>query len=124
MKNILISFTCIAGLALIFCIGCETDSASEPVRVSPNSVSIRQGQQIEFEAFDGYQYTWSLENDSWGTLSTRTGSRTTYTSTYTPASNSTEVTQILTCTSTIEGSATGSNATPYAVTGQATITHM
>ncbi|MCX7591188.1 MAG: hypothetical protein N2255_06115, partial [Kiritimatiellae bacterium] len=65
--------------------GCETESASSPIRITPDSVTIRKGESVEFTATGGFIYEWHLQDDkdpakNWGVLSTRTGSRTVYTS--------------------------------------------
>lgn len=105
--------------------GCEIESASENnVAITPVSTTILEGQSVEFTASGGYEYTWSFEDSSkeyWGTLSTRTGNKTTYTSMYSPASNATDRTQVLIVTSTLTGS---SSTNSYAMTAEAYITHL
>lgn len=104
--------------------GCETEPVgTTQVKVSPESVTISEGQAIEFTARDGFEYQWSLTagKEQWGTLSTRQGARTVYTSMYTPPSAATDITQILTVTSVIRGA--GGTNTAAGVTAQAYITH-
>jgi hypothetical protein len=112
--------------------GCETRSSSATVSVSPSSVTISQGQSITFTARGGYEYTWSLESgrESWGTLSTRNGDTTVYTSRYSP-SNSENNVQIVHVTAWIEGAGTtssGTNSTSsstgYSQSGEAYVTHL
>ena len=112
----------LAVVAAVFT-ACETEPASTRVEVTPSSATIREGQSIEFTAHRGYEYTWDLENEGWGVLSTRTGSRTVYTSYYTPASNTTDAVQLLTVTSTLPGGA-GTNDPPEHWTAEAYIRHL
>ena len=70
---------------LLFSGGCEVDSASNRVRISPESSTIRKGEWGTFSAEGGYFYSWSLENEEWGRLSARHGNPVIYTSTYTPS---------------------------------------
>ena len=108
--------------------GCEdldVNPASDKITISPDSVALVEGQSQVFTASGGYEYTWSLKNDGWGSLSTRSGNQTTYTSLYTPSTNSAE--QILFVTSSIPNNVGGSssNATPVVNSGaQAHITHV
>jgi hypothetical protein len=112
-----------AGSILMVGTGCETDSAHDRLRLSPESAVLSKGQSQEFVVSGGYTYTWSLASPEHGRLSARTGDRTVYTSTYTPATNA--VTQrVMTVTSTIEGSAASStNAAAYSVSAEAIVTH-
>ena len=71
--------------ALLLSGGCDVDSASERIRISPESSTIRKGEVGTFTAENGYFYTWSLENEEWGRLSARHGNPVFYTSTYTPS---------------------------------------
>ena len=71
--------------ALLLSGGCEVDSASNRVRISPESSTIRKGEVGMFTAEGGYVYTWSLENEQWGRLSARHGNPVFYTSAYTPS---------------------------------------
>ena len=81
------------------CEDIEAKPATAQVRITPDSASLNVGQSQLFTASGGYEYTWSLEQDSWGTLSARSGSETIYTSTYDPGTN-TSSPQELTVTST------------------------
>lgn len=86
--------------------GCDTDSASSAVDVSPSSVVLSQGESATFTASGGYEYTWSLDpNDGSGRLSTFKGPTVTYTCLTTNTSSPKKVV----VTSTIEGSSTGSS---------------
>jgi hypothetical protein len=103
--------------------GCDLDTAStsDSVSVEPSSATLAKGQSQEFVASGGYDYKWSLDDESAGTLSTRKGDRTVFTALSAPTG--TVVT--LTVTSTIEGTAeepATTNALPsYSRTGEAVI---
>lgn len=104
--------------------GCEIESASaNNVSITPSSVGIREDESVEFTASGGYEYTWSLDEESWGVLSDKTGSKTTYTSRYDPGTNTTAKVQVLTVTSTITGSS-GTNSSPYEMTAEAYVEHL
>ena len=125
MKKLYIFTACsIAFIIASFLTGCETKSASSSVSITPDSTTIIIGQSITFTASGGYEYSWSLENNSWGTLSNLKGSSTVYTSRYNPGTNSTPATQIITVQSSIEGSSGGTNANTYSVTATAIISHL
>ncbi len=106
--------------------GCETRSADAPVHISPGSAELRVGQSVTLTAQQGYDCTWSLEDETWGTLSTRRGPSTVYTSRYEPTVEEGHAVQTVTLTSTIEGRAEGSgtNSTGYVKTSEAYITHL
>jgi hypothetical protein len=88
--------------------GCDTDSASSAVEVSPSSVVLSQGESANFTASGGYEYTWSLDpNDGSGRLNTSKGP----TVTYTCLTTSTNSSKRVVVKSTIEGSSTGSSIT-------------
>jgi len=106
--------------------GCDSDSSSSRITVTPASATISEGQSIEFVASGGYEYTWSLTEYSsgaepYGRLSSKTGSRVTYTS-LRNGSGAAEV-RVLTVTSTIEG-ADATNSSPGEWTTEAYITHV
>ncbi len=89
--------------------GCDTDSASSEISVSPSSVVLNKGQSAEFTAADGYDYTWTLDPaDGSGRLSGSTGPKVTYTCLATNIGGSPKKVVV---TSTIKGSSTGSAAT-------------
>ena len=119
----------VAGAGLLIS-GCETESASSPIRISPSSVSIEKNQTVRFTVSGGYDHTWSLETDDWGMLSTRTGSATAYTSLYDPGTDTNTgpktALQILTVVSTIQGtsSQSGTNTVPYQATAEAYVYHI
>lgn len=115
------------GLALLQT-GCEVDSATENnVSISPSSARLDVGESATFTASGGFDYEWSLADgkETWGTLSTRRGPTTTYTSRHTPATNAQDDVQVLTVTSFIQGqsSVSGTNGTAYAQTAEAFIYH-
>ena len=117
-----------AALITAFLSGCEeldVSPASSKVKITPDSVALTEGQSQLFTASGGYEYTWSLKNEGWGMLSTYSGSQTTYTSLYTPGSNS--AVQILFVTSSIPNNvgSSSSNANPVVNSGaEAHITHI
>jgi hypothetical protein len=103
---------------MLVIVGCDTDSATSPISVSPDEAKVHRGESVTFTVSGGYDYTWSLSQPEWGTLSTKSGPQTVYTSLYAPASNTVGI-QILTVESTIEGATgsatgTGSNTTTSA----------
>ena len=103
--------------------GCEVDSASRKIEIHPNSATLKYGQALTLSALNGYVYTWSLADNTIGTLNTRQGQQVTYTSMTDPA---TPVVQIITVSSTFsetDSSGTGSNA-PVVHTAEAYITHI
>ena len=112
----------VAPLAFLL-IGCEVDSASRKIIIHPDSATIKYGQSLTLSALNGYVYTWSLSDNTMGTLNTRQGQQVTYTSMTDPA---TPVVQIITVSSVFsdtDASGTGSNA-PVVHTGEAYITHI
>jgi len=112
----------VAPLAFLL-IGCEVDSASRKIIIHPDSATIKYGQSLTLSALNGYVYTWSLSDNTMGTLNTRQGQQVTYTSMTDPA---TPVVQIITVSSVFfdtDSSGTGSNA-PVVHTGEAYITHI
>ena len=85
-----------AGLLLA---GCEVDSASSTVEITPDSVALgSKGQAVTLTAVGGYECTWSLATDTWGILNTRKGNQVVYTSLYQPTGE-TPVMQIVTVAS-------------------------
>ena len=112
------------GLLATACIlaGCEASSANSPITVTPQSVVLYYGQSQQFIATGGYDYTWTLSDNSSGTLNPRTGPSVIYT--YTSSSTSGQV-QTITVTSTIQGSAgSATNSASYTVSTSAYITQM
>ncbi len=108
------------GIAIVA--GCEIKSKSDNqsgLNITPNSVEISLGEAIEFIASGGLEYDWSLEDESLGSLSTRKGDRTVYTSTLNPGSNRTS--QVLTVLSFIN-SQSGSNVVNFHASAEAFIT--
>ena len=103
--------------------GCEVDSASRKIEIHPDSATLKYGQALTLSALNGYVYTWSLSDNTMGTLNTRQGQQVTYTSMTDPV---TPVVQIITVSSTFsdtDASDTGSNA-PVVHTAEAYITHI
>ena len=61
----------------------EEDPTPANLVVTPSEISIAVNGTQTFSASGGDgSYTWSLQQESWGTLSTRVGDKTTYTSLY------------------------------------------
>ena len=104
--------------------GCEVESSSRTIVIHPDSATLKYRQALTLSALNGYVYTWSLSDNTLGTLNTRQGQQVTYTSLTDPA---TPVVQIITVTSTFSDDAdtnsTGSNA-PVVHTAEAYITHI
>jgi len=121
MKNKYLAAS-LAAMACLVLAGCEADSVSSRISVTPSSATIRKGQSLTFHAEGGYDYQWSLSDHSLGVLSAATGDSVTYTSIYEPAEGSTAV-QVLTCSSFVEGQA-GSNDAPSEWTAEVYITHV
>lgn len=123
MRKSLFFLIPLMGAVLAVTVGCETESATKnSVSISPATTTMTYGESVEFTASGGYEYAWSLETSSYGTLSTRSGNTTVYTSLYNPGTNSSStsaVTQVLTVTSTISGHS-DTNAS-YAMTAEAYI---
>ena len=83
----------------LFIAGCEVDSATSTVEITPDSVVLTdKGQAVTLTAVGGYECTWSLGTETWGTLNTRRGNQVIYTSQYQP-SGETPVMQIVTVAS-------------------------
>lgn len=107
-------------ISVLLC-GCELEPASESPSISPESARVtREGDSITFTALEGYEYSWNLENEAWGTLSAKSGKTTTYTSMYVPTSNS--VVQVVTLTSRISSSSTTNSV--HTKTAEAYVTHV
>ena len=111
-----------AGAAAVLFNGCETTSAAQKPEITPSSASIRSGEEIAFVASGGFEYTWSLKDETIGRLDTRRGSRVVYKSLYEPAFSNNAI-QILTVSSTISGSSGTTNSEAYVQTAEAYITH-
>ena len=110
--------------------GCETDPASERVTINPSSVTLKNNESVELVASGGYDYIWSIESEkqTYGTLSTRNGSRTVYTSRYDPGTNNVEaVVVVISVTSRLPGGSTSTSTnsttdTPEQWTAEAYLT--
>jgi len=112
----------VAPLAFLL-IGCEVDSASRKIIIHPDSATIKYGQSLTLSALNGYVYTWSLSDNTMGTLNTRQGQQVTYTSMTDPATPVVQVITVSSVFSDTDASGTGSNA-PVVHTGEAYITHI
>ena len=103
---------------------CEVNSANRNIEVQPDSATLKYGQSVTLNALDGYVYTWSLSDNTMGTLNTRQGPQVIYTSLTDPAS---PVVQTITVSSTFSDNTgtngSGSNA-PVVHTATAYITHI
>ena len=112
MKKLVIiaCFSLIAAATLLLP-GCETDSVSKnDLTITPSSIGLHNGDSTVFTASGGFDYTWSLQNPSWGALSDLTGPTTRYTDRYDPGSNgNASAVQTLTVTSTIQGANSSPN---------------
>lgn len=108
--------------AFAFFCGCEVDSASRRIEVRPDNAMLRYRESVTLTAYNGYVYDWTLENSSWGTLSSRQGMMVTYTSIIDPV---TPQVQVITVTSTFSDNDSGSTSSnPVSHTAQAYITHI
>lgn len=125
MKTLITRLSTAAFLvALLMQISCENESAAvNNVRITPSSITLSKGQSVELTATGGYIYTWELEDDdtSWGRLSTRNGDKTVYTSLQNATTNTTV--RIVRVSSVIEGAGTDTNASTYAQSADAFISH-
>ncbi len=102
----------------VFC-SCEIEPTSENPLITPDSATVNQkGDTVTFTAQEGYEYSWSLNNETLGRLSSRSGRTTTYTSEFVPNSNA--AVQVVTLTSTIETTGTNNTLTK---TAEAFVTH-
>ena len=62
--------------------GCETESAAtQTATVTPNYARLTKGQSVALSAAGGWNYRWSLSDDSYGYLDRPTGAKVTYTAT-------------------------------------------
>ncbi|MDA0322779.1 MAG: hypothetical protein O2923_08705 [Verrucomicrobia bacterium] len=106
--------------------GCETESASElTVRVVPDAITILLDETVVFTASGGFEYAWSLADDSLGTLNTRTGSSVAYTSRDDPGPSNTTL-QVLTVVSSVREFSGATNVTDdiFTVSADSHITHV
>ncbi|MBI3987643.1 MAG: hypothetical protein HY343_12020 [Lentisphaerae bacterium] len=109
------------GLGLV---GCEVNSADQSVRISPDTARIRYGEAVVLTADRGYFFHWTLENEEWGQLSSRSGNPVTYTSYYAPGTSAVAV-QVITVASTYTdstGTGGSSGSSPSTTNGTSTIT--
>jgi hypothetical protein len=102
--------------------GCENDSDDSGLTITPNLVSLHNGDYADFTVSGGSNYTWSLQNPSWGTLSYVAGPTTRYTDNYDPGANANDFPiQVLTVSATTPGT---SNAQGSVAIAQAAIEHL
>lgn len=74
-------FPLVMVLAALAMSGCdEVVPAAEGPKISPPTARISKGQSLTFTASDGFEYSWSIANQTWGILSSIEGPSTTYTS--------------------------------------------
>ena len=99
------------GITALLLTGCETESVkNNDLAISPSSVGLHKDETTEFTASGGFDYTWSLQNPSWGVLSQVTGPTTVYTDRYDPGSNgNVSAIQVLTVSSSIQGANSSPN---------------
>lgn len=96
MKTYLKLFLALAVPAAVFILvvsisGCKVESANKAITITPQSAALLKGESVTLVADGGYDITWSLENESWGTLRPRVGHKVTYTSNYRPTEYHAEV---------------------------------
>jgi hypothetical protein len=114
MKRIglVISVAFAAVFSLLF-IGCEAESTADlQLDLIPRSATLSHGESVVFTVYGGFDYRWSLSDDTIGKLNTRTGNQVIYTDTSTNSG-----TQFLTVQSYIIG-ASGSSPTNIVATNQ------
>lgn len=110
----------VAGLLLA---GCELESANYRIDITPSAATVNKGESITLTAHGGYNYEWSLQAETWATLSSRTGNLVVYTSLYEPVD--TPAVQIVTVVSTFSNSGSGgSTNSTESHSGEAYITHL
>jgi hypothetical protein len=129
-STLIVSFGCLAVFAAgLILSGCEASSAVQRVRITPDAARLSRSQSVTLTASGGYDYDWSLSDDTIGTLNTRFGPTVVYTSIHSPNVDSTNkpnsgVIQTITVVSTIEGqSQATTNSTPTQASATAIITH-
>lgn len=104
-------------LPLIGMVGCETESSDQiAVTITPNAATLSKGGTQTFTAAGWQDYTWSLSDTSFGTLSTTKGPSTTYTAAVTNA------VQVLTLS--VNNSTTVATNTVPTVSAEAIIIHL
>lgn len=107
--------------ALAFICACEVSSATQKIEIRPDGATLRYGESVTFTAYNGYIYTWTLQNDTWGLLSSRSGMTVTYKSIYDPTA---PAIQVITVSSTFSDNNTGGSTGTVTQTAQAYITHI
>lgn len=114
MKRIGLVIVCaLAALAPLFFLGCEAESTADlQLDLIPRSATLSNGQSAVFTVYGGFDYRWSLSDDTIGNLNIRTGNQVIYTDTSTNSG-----TQYLTVQSYIIG-ASGSAPTNVVSTNQ------
>lgn len=113
----------ISACLLILVNGCETTPASDKPQITPSTAVVKIGNAVEFTASGGYEYTWSLQDETLGRLDTLRGSRVVYRSMYEPGGSNAAL-QILTVSSTISGASQTTNTASFQHTAEAHITHI
>ena len=113
----------VSACLLILLNGCETTPASETPVITPSTAVVKFGDPVEFNASGGFEYTWSLQDETLGRLDTLNGSRVVYRSMHEPGSSNSAL-QILTVSSTISGVGRTTNSASVVKTAEAHITHI
>ncbi len=71
-----------AALAAALFSGCETESAAtQTATVTPNYARLSKGQSVALSAAGGWNYRWTLSDDTFGYLDKTAGAKVTYTAT-------------------------------------------
>lgn len=112
---------------LLFLTGCEVSSANDKIEINPDSARLNKNESVVLTANGGYQYQWSLDNNTYGYLNKRTGDTVIYTSLYSPPVSNFPVIQVVTVTSSFSDSSTGatnSGGTGTVHQASAYITHL
>ena len=113
----------VSACLLILLNGCETTPASEKPVITPSTAVVKFGSSVEFNVSGGFEYTWSLEDETLGRLDNLHGSRVVYRSMYEPGSTNSAL-QILKVTSTLSGVGRTTNSVSIEKTAEAHITHI
>lgn len=117
--KVLVAFALLSVGCILAMSGCETASTDTKVVITPSSATVVALGSVLLTASGGYDYFWSLTDESLGVLSERTGEKTRYTSLYDPGAD--VKMQIVKVISTVDNVSPSSS---YEVTAEAYISHI
>ena len=112
----------ISFVAAVLMTGCEVTSDKKQVEINPGSAALRKGEAVTLLASGGADYSWKLETESMGFLSSRSGAAVQYTSRFTPASGEKHLQKV-----TVQADISSVNTSNTAIltqTATAYITHL